>query len=92
MDIASLIGVILALGLILGSIALGSAPFTAFMDIPSFLVVVGGALAAALICFPMKNMISSPTVVMKVFVNKPPDIQTLIRQIVELAETALAQL
>ncbi|QDV71785.1 Chemotaxis protein PomA [Rosistilla carotiformis] len=88
MDIASLIGVILALGLILGSIALGSAPFSAFIDLPSFLVVIGGAVAAALICFPMKNMVGSPMVAMKVFLNKAPDLQSLIKQIVELAETA----
>ncbi|QDV15254.1 Chemotaxis protein PomA [Rosistilla oblonga] len=88
MDIASLIGVILALGLILGSIALGSAPFSAFIDLPSFLVVIGGAVAAALICFPMKNMVGSPMVAMKVFLNKAPDLQALIKQIVELAETA----
>ncbi|MEZ6086823.1 MAG: motility protein A [Pirellulaceae bacterium] len=88
MDIASLIGVILALGLILGSIALGSAPFSAFIDLPSVLVVIGGAIAAALICFPLKNMLSSPMVAMKVFLNKPPDIPSLIKQIVELAETA----
>ncbi|QDS86023.1 Chemotaxis protein PomA [Rosistilla ulvae] len=88
MDIASLVGVILALGLILGSIALGSAPFSAFIDLPSFLVVIGGAVAAALICFPMKNMVGSPMVAMKVFLNKAPDLQSLIKQIVELAETA----
>ena len=32
MDIATLIGVVLASGLILGSILLGSAPFSAFID------------------------------------------------------------
>ena len=56
MDIASLVGLLLALGLILGSIMMGSAPFSAFIDIPSMMVVVGGAMAAALICFPLKNI------------------------------------
>ena len=55
MDIGSLIGLILALGLIIASIALGNAPFSAFIDIPSGLVVVGGAFAAALICFPIEQ-------------------------------------
>lgn len=88
MDIASLVGLILALGLILGSIMLGSAPLSAFIDVPSFLVVIGGAMAAALICFPLKTMIGTPMVVKKVFLNKPQNIQNLIKQIVELAETA----
>ena len=88
MDIASVVGLFLALGLILGSIALGSAPFSAFIDLPSGLVVIGGAIAAALICFPLKMMLGVPMVVKKVILNKPPNVALLIKQIVELAETA----
>ena len=88
MDIASLIGVILAMGLILGSIAMGNAPFAAFIDIPSGLVVIGGAFAAALIAFPMGSMIKSPLIALKVLLNKGEDRLGLIKQIVELAETA----
>ncbi len=88
MDIASLIGLVFALGLILASILLGNAPFRAFVDIPSGLVVIGGAFAAALICFPLKSMIGSPGVAMKVLLNKAPDRLSLIKSIVELAETA----
>ncbi|QDS95857.1 Chemotaxis protein PomA [Roseimaritima multifibrata] len=88
MDIASLIGLILAVGLIVGSMLMGSAPMTAFVDIPSFLVVVGGAVAAAMICFPLKSMLGVPKVMMKVFLNKNEDVSKLIQQIVALAETA----
>ena len=88
MDIASLIGLILAVGLIIGSILLGTAPLTAFIDIPSMLVVVGGAIAAALICFPISSMLKSPLVALKVLLNKSEDRVSLIKQIVELAETA----
>jgi chemotaxis protein MotA len=88
MDIASLVGLLLAIGLILGSIMMGSAPLTAFIDIPSFLVVVGGAAAAALICFPLKTMLGVPKIALKVLLNKNQDRLALIRQIVALAETA----
>lgn len=88
MDIASLVGLLLAIGLIIGSILMGSAPFTAFVDIPSFLVVVGGASAAALICFPLKTMLGVPKIAMKVLLNKNQDRLALIKQIVALAETA----
>src|SRR6056297_1619447 len=88
MDIASLIGLILAIALILGSIALGNAPFSAFIDIPSFLVVVGGAGAAAMICFPMASLLKSPIIAMKVLLNKRENRVALIKQIVELAEIA----
>src|SRR6056297_2618811 len=88
MDIASLLGLIFAIGLILASILLGAAPFSAFVDVPSGLVVVGGAIAAALICFPMQSMMRSPMIMMKVLFNKSENRLALIKSIVELAEVA----
>jgi len=88
MDIASVIGLILALGLIIGSMALGTAPMGAYIDIPSAMVVIGGAFAAALICFPLGSMLKSPLIGLKVILNKGEDRLGLIKQIVELAETA----
>ncbi len=88
MDIASVVGLLLAIGLILGSILLGSAPMTAFIDIPSVMVVIGGATAAALISFPLGSMLKSPKIAMKVLFNKPESRLDLIKQIVALAETA----
>ena len=88
MDIASLVGLILALGLILASMLLGAAPLSAFIDIPSGLVVIGGAIAAALICFPLKSMLQSPMIALKVLLNKGEDRLALIKSIVELAEVA----
>ncbi len=88
MDIASLIGLMLAVALIVGSIAIGSAPFSAFIDIPSVLVVLGGSAGATLICFPLKSLLAAPMVTKKVFLNKTPHVPDLIEQLVSLAETA----
>ena len=88
MDIASLIGIVCAVALILGSILIGSAPITAFIDFPSIMVVCGGSLAAGLICFPLRSMIGSPQVAMKILLNKSEDKRQLIKQLVSLAETA----
>jgi chemotaxis protein MotA len=88
MDIASLVGLLLAIGLIVGSMILGTAPLTAYFDLPSVLVVCGGAMAAALICFPLRSMLSSPKVALKVLMNKSEDLAELIAQLVALAETA----
>ena len=88
MDIASLLGIIIAIALIVGSIAVGSAPFSAFIDVPSVLVVIGGSLGATLICFPLKSLLSAPLVTKKVFLNKAEHIPDLIEQLVSLAETA----
>lgn len=88
MDIASVIGLLLATALIVGSILIGPAPITAFIDIPSILVVIGGSIAASLMCFPLGSMLGLPMVMKKVFLNEQEDIQGLIEQIVSLAETA----
>jgi chemotaxis protein MotA len=88
MDIASLIGLLMAIGLIVGSMLLGTAPITAYIDIPSVLVVCGGSVAAALICFPLRSILGTPKVMLKVMLNKTEDLSGLIAQLVSLAETA----
>jgi chemotaxis protein MotA len=88
MDISSLVGFVLAFGLIIGSMLMGSAPMSAFIDIPSGMVVIGGAIAAAMMCFPLKNILSTPKIMLKVFLSKGQDVQAVIEQIVSLAETA----
>jgi len=88
MDIASIVGVILAFGLILVAILVGGGSLGAFIDYPSVMVVGGGAIAAVMMCFPLKNFLRMFSVAKVVFVNKPPSIPDLIRTIVELAETA----
>lgn len=88
MDIATVLGVLSALGLILGSIVIGGGNFNSFIDYPSLMVVVGGAIAAALISFPLKNFLSVFSVGMKVLFYKLDPIPNLIEQIVSLAETA----
>ncbi|MGI9443330.1 MAG: hypothetical protein ACR2N1_12735 [Rubripirellula sp.] len=88
MDIASIFGLILAVGVIIASIMLGEAPFTALLDVPSMLVVFGSAVAAAMICIPLHSMLKAPMIALKVLMNKNEDRIGLINQIVELAETA----
>ncbi len=88
MDIASVVGLLMAIGLILGSILSGSAPITAFIDVPSALVVIGGSIGAGFICFPLKSVLSVPLVTKKVLLNKADNVSDLIEQLVSLAETA----
>ena len=88
MDISSVVGLILAFGLIIGAMMMGSAPMTAFIDISSALVVIGGATAACMMCFPLSNMLGAPKVMLKVLLNKPEDVKSVIEQLVSLAETA----
>ena len=88
MDIASVLGVVIALTLIFSAIIIGGGSLVSFIDAPSVMVVCGGAVASALISFPLKNFLSVFGVVMKVFFNKLDAIPALIEEIVSLAETA----
>lgn len=87
MDIATLVGVLGALGLIVGAIAMGGA-MGGFIDIPSLVVVVGGTFAVAFVMFPLKTMLGAAKVIMKTFFAKPPDLAQSIQTIIGLAEKA----
>jgi len=88
MDIATVLGVVIAIGLILSSIILGGGTFGAFLDPASVMVVLGGSIASAMISFPMKNFLNVFTILMKVFFYNLDSIPGLIEEIVSLAETA----
>jgi len=89
MDISSVVGLILAIGLILGAIAIApGSSFGAFIDYPSAMVVIGGAIASALMSFPLKNCLGVGKVTLKAFFNQVESIPDLIETIVSLAETA----
>lgn len=88
MDIATVIGLVVVAGLLVASVLLGGGSFNSFIDIPSGMVVIGGAIAAAMIAFPLKEFLSVFKVILKVFLNKAVDVPKIIQQIVSLAEVA----
>ncbi len=86
MDIATLIGLLVGFGLILGSIVMKS-NIGAFIDIPSVMIVIGGTVASTLIMYPLPNVIGAIKVAMKAFLFSVPDSKQIIQQLVSLAET-----
>ncbi|MBC7351101.1 MAG: MotA/TolQ/ExbB proton channel family protein [Thermogutta sp.] len=89
MDIASVIGILGGFLLIVVSIAIApGASAKAFIDYPSIMMVVGGAIAALLTSMPLRDVLKIGGVIKKVFFNKSDDVSALIQQIVSLAETA----
>jgi chemotaxis protein MotA len=88
MDIATVIGFVLAICLIFAAIVIGGGSFASFIDPSSLMVVCGGSVAAAMISFPMKNFLGVFGVTAKVVLYKLDSIPQLIEQIVRLAETA----
>ncbi len=79
----------MAVALLITAIGIAEgASYSSFIDYGSVMVVIGGSIAATMISFPLKQFLKLPVVVKKVFMNKTPNVNELIEQMVSLAETA----
>lgn len=87
MDIATVVGIILGIALVLGSIVTGGSP-QMFLNVPSILVVVGGTLGAVLTRNPLSAVIGVIGVVLKCFLTKVPEPASLIEQLVDMSKKA----
>ncbi len=81
MDIATIIGVILGFICIVGAILTGSS-IALFIHIPSMLIVAGGMLAATLIHFSLKQVMTIMPVIKKTLFYKLPSSQELVQNMV----------
>lgn len=87
MDLATVIGIVLGIGLIVGSIMLKTS-ITAFIDVASVAVVIGGTIAAALVCFPLGQVLKVAKIVKNAFFSTPVDYVGYVTSMVKLAEVA----
>lgn len=87
MDLATLVGIVSATLVIIGSIALGG-DMMGFINVPSVIVVIGGTFAATLTRISLSQFLGSFKIAMKAFMNKSTDPQQLIEEAVELAKVA----
>ncbi len=87
MDLATLIGLIGAFGIITTAIVIGGSALI-FLNVPSLLIVGLGTVMVVLMKFPLAHFFSAFKIAMKAFMHKPEDPQSLIREGVELANVA----
>lgn len=85
MDIATIIGLITAIGLVLTAIQMGG-ELISFVDVVSMLIVVGGTIGATLINYPLKEVLGAFSVGMKTFISKVHDPKATIDELIELAQ------
>lgn len=87
MDIASIIGIIGAFGMVAGAMitAGGLGPF---LDPASLMIVLGGSLFAVMLKARMGAFVGSFRAILKVFVGKQPSQEALIVKMVELSDLA----
>lgn len=87
MDIATIIGLIGGIILILSAIILGGSAII-FINVPGILIVAGGTLATCFIKFSMKDVINTIKVCMKAFMVKIEPSNETIKKMVLLARLA----
>ncbi len=83
MDIATIIGIIVAFGLVL--FAIGDA-VPGFIDINSIAIVVGGTAGVFLVAYPLANAIGVIKVILKTILTKVTSGGDVVSELVELAQ------
>ena len=86
-DIASLVGFLLGIGIIVAAIVTGG-DVMLFVNVPSLLIVIGGTFGVTLMRVPLSDFLRSFGVLMRAFMNKKEDPTVLIEDSVRLADVA----
>ncbi len=87
MDIATILGIVSAFGLVSLAMVTGGG-LQMFVNIPSLLIVMGGTMGASLVNFPLREMLGVVGVLKNAFLQRVTSARDLIPQIVELAKQA----
>lgn len=85
MDLATLIGMLGAFGVVVGAMAVGG-DVGIFVNTPSLLIVVGGSLLTVMIKFTLGQFLSAGKIAAKGFMFKSIHPNVIIAEIVELAD------
>lgn len=77
MDIATIIGILSSIGLLVASMTMGVG-IEAFLDLPSILIVCGGTACATMISYPLRDCLNTISVLKHAFVTQPVTIGEII--------------
>ncbi|MCE0493056.1 flagellar motor protein PomA [Vibrio salinus] len=87
MDIATLVGLLGGLGMVIMAMVLGGS-LSMFVDVVSILIVVGGSAFVVMMKFTMGQFFGSGKIAAKAFMFKADEPEDLIAKIVEMADAA----
>jgi chemotaxis protein MotA len=90
LDLATVVGVVAGLGLIIAAIFMGGGAGM-FVNIPSMLIVIGGTIAATLINFPLHEVMRVIKVTPRAFFSSYSEPVTIMEQLVHLCGEAKKQ-
>lgn len=86
-DIATVVGLVCAFGLVFLAIAIGGGLPT-FLDIPSLLIVLGGTFGATLVNYPMEEVTRAVSVLRNALVGDASSPEQRLKKILRLAQQA----
>ncbi len=87
MDLATIVGLLAAFGLICGGILLGS-PLMTFFDPPSVIIVMGGCLSLMFVCFPGGEVKRATAAAKAAFTTRISEPQETIKLLADLSRRA----
>ncbi|GAB6176920.1 motility protein A [Desulfobaculum senezii] len=87
MDLATLIGIVLAFGLVAAAIVTGGSPLI-FISIPSMLIVMGGTLGATMVNYPLANVLGVMGIIKKTFFSSLESPAEIIEKFMDYANRA----
>ena len=87
MDIATILGLLVGFGFVLGGIG---ANLPSFIDVPSILIVIGGTFSITTVSFKLPDVINAQKVMLKTLLFKLPNVQTEAGSMIDLAQKARA--
>jgi chemotaxis protein MotA len=88
MDLGTLLGLLLAAGMIGASVMISGGSPHAFYDSAAITTVCGGMLAALLLCFPITTVARLPAVLYRLVFPQVTNLTVLVQRLVQLAEVA----
>ncbi|MCL6471485.1 MAG: flagellar motor protein [Firmicutes bacterium] len=88
MDLATIIGIALAVFSLLFSVVLEGGHLVSLINIPAAVIVIGGTLGATMTCFSLRDAMKLPSWLSVALKDKKIDSAEIIRVVVTLAETA----
>lgn len=88
MDIAAALGLLMACLFMLVAVVMGGGSLGAFYDPPAVIVTIGGSFAVTAMMFPLRVFLALPSNLMRLFFHRRTDMQQVVRQMIELSETA----
>lgn len=88
MDLATVIGLLLAWGAILGALFMEGGKVEDLVNPSALLIVLGGTLGATIVSFSLKQLFGMPAILRKAFFCKDTDQAEIIKTLVQFARRA----